>query len=185
MRASNRIVVAFSCLLSLAGCDGASQVFFASSTGGGGGHVVIMGAAPLVPLEGAEVSSKKSIPVLLADHQVISTFETQSVANEVSMERLCSAHEAHPDFALLTRSPTLSEIRRCERAGINISADLLATNDGEWVGYSPFEQVWIAYIPGELENMPSAARAVEALRYEFGTLIEGSEYAEVFVARRG
>ncbi|WP_316015677.1 hypothetical protein [Roseobacter sp. HKCCA0434] len=162
-------------LLLLTGC---------ASFGASGGEVLVAGADVLVPRANSFYAREEPLPDLLQRHARLTAVGEGAGGETGGMERLCQFGDGIPDIVLLTRSPRLTEIRRCERAGVMISADLVALYNGGIAGAPPFEQVWIAFVPARLQRNPAARRAVESLRYDFDGIIKGSDYERLFSARR-
>ena len=149
------------------------------------GRITVAGAGIMVPLEHSMIAFDGAMPSLLAARARIAEVQSQSRGEGAGMQDLCAPVGARPDIVLLTRSPDAIEIRRCEARGVNISADLVALYHGGLTGAPPFDHLWIAFVPTRLERNGAAARAVEALRYDFSRLIEGTVYEPYFTARRG
>ena len=149
------------------------------------GQITVAGSGVMVPLEHSMLAFDGAMPSLLATRARIAQVQSQSRGEGAGMQDLCGPSAARPDIVLLTRSPQAVEIRRCEAAGIKISADLVALYHGGLAGAPPFSQLWIAFVPMRLERNGAAARAVRTLRYDFSRLIEGTVYEPYFTARRG
>lgn len=149
-----------------------------------GGVVIVAGSPVLVPLDNSMLSFAEPMPAVLANRVRIGNVVAQSRGEAAGMQELCMTGDGTPDIVLLTRSPQMVEIRRCEASGVALSADLVALYRGGLAGAHEFEQVWIAYVPDRVARNRAAGRAVQALRYDFARLIEDTEYEPYFTARR-
>lgn len=147
-------------------------------------RIVVAGSDMLVPLENSLFAFEETMPTILADRARIRNVIAQSSGESAAMQDLCGEVQSRPDIVLLTRSPQMVEIRRCEERGVTISADLVALYDGKMSGAPGAGQLWIAFVPAQVQRNPAARRAVRLLRYEFPRLIEGTVYAPYFTARR-
>lgn len=165
----------------LAGCD----VFPPLALAPREGAVSLAGTSVLLPPENSALGFAEPMQHLLERNLRLRFVEATASGEHAAMTALCANLPGAPDIVLLTRSPALEEINRCERAGHAISADLIAFYAGGLRGAPAFTQLWIAFDPQVLAANPAADRAVRALRYDFGTLIEGTEYQPYFTARRG
>jgi len=150
----------------------------------GRGQIVVAGSDVLVPLENSMFAQPQTMPDLLADRARVAHVVVQSRGERAAMHDLCAVSQETPDIVLLTRSPEMSEIRRCELLGIAPSADLVAMYRGGLASAHDFDQVWIAFVPDRFATNAAAVRAVRVLRYEFSRLIEGTVYEPYFTARR-
>lgn len=166
----------------LSGCGTLESMFPPASVAQG--RITVAGAGLLVPLENSLFAFDDSMPTILADHIGLASVVAQARGEGAAMQDLCQSGDGRPDIVLLTRSPQMVEIRRCEARGVDISADLVALYGGGLHGAPDLAQVWVAFVPDQLVVNPAAERAVRVLRYDFTGLIEGTVYEPYFTARR-
>ncbi len=182
MRILNSLLLSFALLC---GCDAYPPLARVPGTGVLHGSVSLAGSSVLLPQPNSALAFAEPMPRLLQRSLRLREVDAVPAGERAAMSALCGNLPGAPDIVILTRSPALEEIDRCERAGHAISADLIALYAGGLRGAPDFSQLWIAFDPKALAANPAADRAVQALRYEFGALIEGTEYQPYFTARRG